>query len=62
MSGDESGDLIQTVCCGVAEAVARALTCATAVALKTTYSVFRTVNIALLNELKQNYEKSGNGI
>lgn len=57
--GDEAGDLMEAFYGAVVETVVRVPTTATAEAVKITENIFRSVNIALVNELKLIYDKMG---
>ncbi len=57
--GDEAGDLMEAFYDAVVETVVRVPTTATAEAVKITENIFRSVNIALVNELKLIYDKMG---
>jgi len=57
--GDVAGDLMEAFYGAVVETVVRVPTTATAEAVKITENIFRSVNIALVNELKLIYDKMG---
>ena len=57
--GDVAGDLMEAFYDAVVETVVRVPTTATAEAVKITENIFRSVNIALVNELKLIYDKMG---
>lgn len=57
--GSEAGDLMEAFYGAVVETVVRVPTTATAEAVKITENIFRSVNIALVNELKLIYDKMG---
>ena len=57
--GEEAGQLMETFYAAVVETVVRVPTTATAEAVKITENIFRSVNIALVNELKLIYDKMG---
>lgn len=57
--GEEAGDLMEAFYDAVVETVVRVPTTATAEAVKITENIFRSVNIALVNELKLIYDKMG---
>ncbi len=57
--GEEAGDLMEIFYDAVVETVIRVPTTATAEAVKITENIFRSVNIALVNELKLIYDKMG---
>jgi len=57
--GEEAGDLMESFYGAVVETVVRVPDTATAEAVKITENIFRSVNIALVNELKLIYDKMG---
>lgn len=57
--GEEAGDLMEAFYGAVVETVVRVPDTATAEAVKITENIFRSVNIALVNELKLIYDKMG---
>lgn len=57
--GDVAGDLMEAFYGAVVETVVRVPTTATAEAVKITENIFRSVNIALVNELKLIYDEMG---
>ncbi|MEM0947203.1 MAG: nucleotide sugar dehydrogenase [Pseudomonadota bacterium] len=57
--GEHAGDLIEAFYSAVVDTVVRVPTTATAEAVKITENIFRSVNIALVNELKLIYDAMG---
>ncbi|CAN0603166.1 unnamed protein product, partial [Ectocarpus sp. 12 AP-2014] len=57
--GELAGDLMEAFYSAVVETVVRVPTTATAEAVKITENIFRSVNIALVNELKLIFDKMG---
>jgi len=57
--GEEAGALMESFYAAVVDSAVRVPTTATAEAVKITENIFRSVNIALVNELKLIYDKMG---
>lgn len=58
-SGEEAGQLVESLYAGIVDQVVRVSTTQTAEAVKITENIFRAVNIALVNELKLVYDRMG---